>query len=68
MFITVLHRLFAPGSDRAAEAKQLKRDGYEPVLSGCHWLLQKCFEDSSDKQPSNCGSFCSTTSSPYATI
>lgn len=35
---------------RAAEAKQLKQDGYEPVLKGCRWLLLKRPENLTDKQ------------------
>jgi transposase len=35
---------------RAAEAKQLKQDGYEPVLKGSKWLLLKRPENLTDKQ------------------
>lgn len=35
---------------RAAEVKQLKSDGYEPVLKGCRWLLLKRPENLTDKQ------------------
>lgn len=35
---------------RAAEVKQLKRDGYEPVLKGARWLLLKRPENLTDKQ------------------
>ena len=35
---------------RAAEAKQLKQDGYEEVLKGGRWLLLKRPENLSDKQ------------------
>lgn len=35
---------------RVAEVKQLKRDGYEPVLQGCRWLLLKRPENLTDKQ------------------
>ncbi len=35
---------------RAAEVKQLKHDGYEPVLKGCRWLLLKRPENLTDKQ------------------
>jgi len=35
---------------RAAEAKQLKQDGYEPVLTGTRWLLLKRPENLTDKQ------------------
>ena len=35
---------------RAAEVKQLKQDGYEPVLKGCRWLLLKRPENLTDKQ------------------
>jgi transposase len=35
---------------RAAEVKQLKQDGYEPILKGSRWLLLKRPENLSDKQ------------------
>ena len=35
---------------RAAEVKQLKADGYEPVLAGSRWLLLKRPENLSEKQ------------------
>jgi transposase len=35
---------------RAAEVKQLKQDGYEPVLNGARWLLLKRPENLTDKQ------------------
>jgi transposase len=35
---------------RAAEAKQLKRDGYEPILKGSRWLLLKRPENLTEKQ------------------
>ena len=35
---------------RAAEVKQLKADGYEPILKGCRWLLLKRPENQSEKQ------------------
>lgn len=35
---------------RAAEVKQLKRDGYEPVLKGSRWLLLKRPENMTDRQ------------------
>jgi transposase len=35
---------------RAAEVKQLKHDGYEPILKGARWLLLKRPENLSDKQ------------------
>ena len=35
---------------RAAEVKQLKTDGYEPVLKGARWLLLKRPENLTDKQ------------------
>jgi transposase len=35
---------------RAAEVKQLKEDGYEPVLKGARWLLLKRPENLTDKQ------------------
>ena len=35
---------------RAAEVKQLKADGYEPVLTGARWLLLKRPENLTDKQ------------------
>ena len=35
---------------RAAEVKQLKRDGYEPVLKGARWLLLKRPENLTDGQ------------------
>lgn len=35
---------------RAAEAKQLKEDGYEPYLTGGRWLLLKRPENLSEKQ------------------
>ncbi len=35
---------------RAAEVKQLKEDGYEPVLTGARWLLLKRPENQSEKQ------------------
>ena len=35
---------------RAAEVKQLKQDGYEPVLKGARWLLLKRPENLTDKQ------------------
>ena len=34
---------------RAAEVKQLRQDGYEPILKGCRWLLLK----GCDRQPAN---------------
>ena len=35
---------------RAAEVKQLKADGYEPLLKGCRWLLLMRPENQSEKQ------------------
>jgi transposase len=35
---------------RAAEARQLKDDGYEPVLKGARWLLLKRPENQTEKQ------------------
>jgi transposase len=35
---------------RAAEVKQLRQDGYEPILKGCRWLLLKRSENLTDKQ------------------
>jgi transposase len=35
---------------RAAEVKQLKEDGYEPILKGTRWLLLKRPENLTDKQ------------------
>jgi transposase len=35
---------------RAAEARQLKQDGYEPVLQGSKWLLLKRPENLTEKQ------------------
>lgn len=35
---------------RAAEAKQLKLDGYEPILKGAKWLLLKRPENLTDQQ------------------
>ena len=35
---------------RAAEVKQLRPDGYEPILKGCRWLLLKRSENLTDKQ------------------
>jgi transposase len=35
---------------RAAEVKQLKQDGYEPVLKGSRWLLLKRPENLTDRQ------------------
>jgi transposase len=35
---------------RAAEAKQLKQDGYEPILQGTKWLLLKRPESLTDQQ------------------
>ena len=35
---------------RAAEVKQLKQDGYEPVLKGARWLLLKRPENLTEKQ------------------
>lgn len=35
---------------RAAEVKQLKQDGYEPVLKGARWLLLKRPENLTDRQ------------------
>lgn len=35
---------------RAAEVKQLKQDGYEPVLKGTRWLLLKRPENLTEKQ------------------
>jgi transposase len=47
----VMQRLGKAINDvRAAEAKQLKQDGYEPVLKGCRWLLLKRPENLTDKQ------------------
>jgi transposase len=47
----VMQRLGKAINDvRAAEVKQLKADGYEPVLKGARWLLLKRPENLSDKQ------------------
>lgn len=35
---------------RAAEVKQLKRDGYEPILKGARWLLLKRPENQTKRQ------------------
>jgi transposase len=35
---------------RAAEVKQLKQDGYEPILQGARWLLLKRPENLTEKQ------------------
>ena len=35
---------------RAAEARQLKEDGYEPILKGSRWLLLKRPENLTEKQ------------------
>lgn len=35
---------------RAAEAKQMKQDGYEPILKGAKWLLLKRPENLTDQQ------------------
>ena len=35
---------------RAAEVKQLREDGYEPVLTGARWLLLKRPENQTEKQ------------------
>ena len=35
---------------RAAEVKQLKQDGYEPILKGAKWLLLKRLENLTDQQ------------------
>jgi len=35
---------------RAAEVKQLKEDGYEPVLTGARWLLLKRPENQTERQ------------------
>jgi transposase len=35
---------------RAAEAKQLKQDGYEPILKGARWLLLKRPENMTEQQ------------------
>jgi transposase len=35
---------------RAAEVKQLKRDGYEPVLNGSRWILLKRPENLTERQ------------------
>lgn len=35
---------------RSAEVKQLKRDGYEPVLTGARWLLLKRPENQTERQ------------------
>jgi transposase len=35
---------------RAAEVKQLREDGYEPVLTGARWLLLKSPENQTDRQ------------------
>ncbi len=37
---------------RAAEVKQLREDGYEPVLKGARWLLLKRPENQTEKQAS----------------
>jgi len=37
---------------RAAEVKQLLRDGYEPILKGARWLLVKRPENQTEKQAS----------------
>ncbi len=34
---------------RAAEVKQLRQDGYEPILKWCRWLLLKRRENLTDK-------------------
>ena len=47
----VMQRLGKAINDvRAAEVKQRKADGYEPVLKGARWLLLKRPENLSDKQ------------------
>ena len=38
---------------RAAEARQMKEDGYEPLLTGSRWLLLKRPENLSEKQAVN---------------
>ncbi len=35
---------------RSAEVKQLQADGYEPILTGCRWLLLKRPENRSEKE------------------
>ena len=44
---------------RTAEARQMKEDGYEPLLTGSRWLLLKRPENLSEKPPSI------TTLAPY---
>ena len=47
----VVQRLGKAMNDvRAAEVKQLKRDGYEPVLTGARWLLLKRPENLTERQ------------------
>jgi len=38
------------GNERTAEVKQLKADGYEPVLKGARWLLLKRPENQTERQ------------------
>ena len=41
---------------RAQEARKLKRDGYEPILSSTHWLFLKRSEHLTAKQASKLAS------------
>lgn len=53
---------------RAAEMKQLKADGYEPVLKHSRWRLLKRRENLTEKQPVNPPNCSSTTCSRFAAI
>ncbi len=46
---------------RAAEVKELKRDGYEPHLQGARWLLLKAPKTSPRSKRSNLTNSCNTT-------
>ena len=47
----VMHKMSkAIDKARAAEARQMKDDGYEPLLTGSRWLLLKRAENLSEKK------------------
>jgi len=49
-FHIMMHMNKAIDKVRAEEARELKKDGYEPVLSKTRWLLLKCPENLTEKQ------------------
>lgn len=45
---------------RAAEVKQMKDDGYEPMLTNTRWLLLKKPVNLTEKKETNCENYCNT--------